>query len=30
VFKRLMGQVQGMVVEQPHQTIWDLKYFAEK
>jgi quinol monooxygenase YgiN len=30
VFKRLMAQVQGMVVEQPHQTVWDLKYFAEK
>jgi heme-degrading monooxygenase HmoA len=28
-FKKLMGQLQGMVEGQPEQTIWDLRYFAE-
>jgi len=30
VFKQLMGQLQGMLAEQPQQTIWDLKYFTTK
>jgi quinol monooxygenase YgiN len=30
VFKRMVGTVQGMMAEQPQQTVWDLKYFAEK
>jgi quinol monooxygenase YgiN len=30
VFKRLMAKVQPMMAEQPQQSIWDLKYFAEK
>jgi len=30
VFKRLMGTVQPMMAEQPQQSLWDLKYFAEK
>jgi len=25
-----MGQLQGMLAEQPQQTIWDLKYFTTK
>ncbi|HET6452474.1 MAG TPA: hypothetical protein VFI08_14240 [Spirochaetia bacterium] len=30
VFKNLMGKLQGLVSEQPQQTIWDLRYFASK
>jgi len=30
VFKQLMGKLEGMVVEQPQQTIWELKYFASR
>jgi quinol monooxygenase YgiN len=30
VFKKLMAKVQPMMAEQPQQTTWDLKYFAEK
>jgi hypothetical protein len=30
IFKRLMTQLQGHVASQPQQTIWDLRYFAEK
>ncbi len=29
-FKRLMARLQGLVLEQPQQTIWDLKYFEER
>ena len=30
IFKRLMTQLQNHVTGQPQQTIWDLRYFAEK
>ena len=30
VFKRLLARLSGMVASSPEQTIWDLKYFAEK
>ncbi len=30
VFKRLLARLSDMVVASPEQTIWDLKYFAEK
>jgi len=30
VFKRLMSQLEGLMVKQPEQAIWDLKYFAQK
>jgi quinol monooxygenase YgiN len=30
VFKALMGKLKAMVAESPQQTIWDLKYFAQK
>lgn len=30
VFKKLMGKLQGLVADQPQQTIWDLKYFASR
>ena len=30
VFKQLMARLQGMIVEQPQQTIWDLKYFVSR
>ena len=28
VFKKLMERLQNMVAEQPHQSIWDLKFYA--
>jgi heme-degrading monooxygenase HmoA len=30
VFKRLLARLSSMVVSSPEQTIWDLKYFAQK
>jgi heme-degrading monooxygenase HmoA len=30
VFKQLMAQLQNHVTRQPEQTVWDLRYFAEK
>ena len=30
VFKRLLSRLSDMVAASPEQTIWDLKYFAEK
>ena len=30
VFKRLLTRLSDMVSESPEQTIWELKYFAEK
>ncbi len=30
VFKRLLARLSSMVASAPEQTIWDLKYFAEK
>jgi len=30
VFKKLMGELQAYVASPPQQTIWDLRYFAEK
>ncbi len=30
VFKRLLGRLQGLVVDPPQQTIWELKYFRQR
>ncbi|HVO40025.1 MAG TPA: hypothetical protein VMV03_13425 [Spirochaetia bacterium] len=30
VFKRLLARLTDMVSSRPEQTIWELKYFAEK
>ena len=30
VFKRLLEKLSTMVAASPQQTIWDLRYFAEK
>ena len=30
VFKRLLARLSSFVVASPEQTIWDLKYFAQK
>jgi len=30
VFKRLLERLTDMVSSRPEQTIWDLRYFAEK
>ncbi|HTP58484.1 MAG TPA: hypothetical protein VMM82_06165 [Spirochaetia bacterium] len=30
VFKRLLSRLSSLVASPPEQTIWDLKYFAEK
>ncbi len=30
VFKRLLARLSSMVASSPEQTIWDLRYFAEK
>ena len=30
VFKRLLASLSSMVTTNPEQTIWDLKYFAQK
>ena len=30
VFKKLVSQLSGLMAEQPEQSIWDLKYFAQK
>ena len=30
VFKRLLDRLSSMVAANPEQTIWDLKYFAQK
>jgi len=29
-FKRLLARLSGMVTADPEQTLWDLKYFAER
>ncbi len=30
VFKNLLAAIKGMVDRSPEQTVWDLKYLAEK